>query len=112
VAGLDQGVCGECCVPLTVCESWKWDRRHTRWVEDPGNCQYSNILIPVLMAMMELRSVKAVRGSEGFLRRNKLDPTSKQEVSEWFGREMVRGGRGRAGCRYFSTGERVVRVGV
>ena len=88
MAGLDQGVYGECSVPLTVCESWKWDRRHTRWVEDLGNCQYSGILIPVLMAMMELGSVEAVRGFEGFLRRNKLDPTSKQEVSEWFGREI------------------------
>jgi orsellinic acid/F9775 biosynthesis protein OrsD len=88
-AQVNGGGCTECFVPRAVCEGWQWDGRHGQWVEDSRRgCQYAGVLIPMIMAMMELGMVDGVMEVERWLRWKKVDPANKEMVCRWFSKSI------------------------
>lgn len=85
----DRVGCGQCSAPREICKRWQWDETREGWVEDDGRkCQYIGVLIPGMIAMMQLGKEEGKRNVREWLHDDKVNRKEANEVFQWFSRRV------------------------
>lgn len=85
----DRVGCGQCSAPREICERWQWDETREGWVEDDGQkCQYKGVLIPGMIAMMQLGKEEGKRKVREWLHDDEVNRKEADEVFQWFSKRV------------------------
>ena len=95
--------CYGCFVPQAMCQKWqRQEGERGRWKFTSKPCQFSDIIMPVVVCMFREGSSEAGQLYSGWVAECGVDEKDEEDVLRWFGQKVIWGGvEGSKLCQVF-----------